>query len=120
MTHPLSVVPHAAVSMIRPRNMMKASWQRPQRRPILERERGLAPCKIYVDGELVPITKKPDQDLAANNTENLEVGDSIGPLLVAGLVFRPAAWPDGIKKRGQVANGEENVTTRSVSCGLSM
>lgn len=35
MTQPLSVVPHEAVSIKRPTNMITASWIKPQRRPIL-------------------------------------------------------------------------------------
>jgi hypothetical protein len=58
----------------------------------------------------VPITENTDQDLTDHNAGNLEVGDGVGPLFVAGFIFRPTIRPDGLEKRCQVTNGKENVT----------
>jgi hypothetical protein len=57
--------------------------------------------------------------LAANYTNNLEISDCVCPIFIAGLVGLPAGGPDSLEKRGQVSNGEEDVTTRkfvSFSC----
>jgi len=63
-----------------------------------------------------PITDETNEDLAANNTDNLEIGDGEDPVLRADFVLAPALWPHGIEERHQVTDGEEYVTWSEVSC----
>lgn len=86
--------------------MMTASWMRPQRRPMLGRvSRALGEG----GGRDAPITDEADEDLADDDTHDLEIGDGVDPLHVAGLEGAPACGPDGREEGAQVADGEEDV-----------
>jgi len=63
----------------------------------------------------LPITKGADENLADNNTANLEVLNGSNPSLIAYLVGLPASLPDLLEKRSQVTNREEDVTMRTFS-----
>lgn len=115
MTQPLRVVPQAAVSMRRPVNMMTASWMRPQRRPILD------DVSIVIDrgGADSPVTNGTDENLTNNDTADLEILNRVNPGFIASGEGFPARFPDTLEKRGQVSNGEENVTLEGQPMAMS-
>lgn len=54
-----------------------------------------------------PIALEPHQDLANDNTDNLEVRDGSNPVFVAYFMGRPAFGPDCRVEGGEVTDGEE-------------
>lgn len=74
----------------------------------------LARGKAGKELKLLPVTEKTDQDLTTNNTNNLEIGNGIRPLLIAGFVGLPTRWPNSLEKREQITDREKNVTGESL------
>jgi hypothetical protein len=107
MIHPFKEVPHDAVSMRRPTNMIMASWIRPHRRPILDANQCLflSPRAAHL-----PVPNEPDQNLTDDDTDDFQVGHGVDPEWIADFVFGPARWPDRLEEGSHVSNGEKNVT----------
>lgn len=62
--------------------------------------------------ENLPITDNSDQDLAEDDTDNLEIVDRVDPLFVANRMIIPAGLERGLKQGFDVSDGEQNVTKR--------
>jgi hypothetical protein len=65
-------------------------------------------------GEIIPITDDTDQDLADNDSDDLEIGHGVDPLLVADFEGFPAGGPGSLEEGSQVTDGEEDVTAREL------
>ena len=66
---------------------------------------------MYLPGiENLPVTNNSDQDLTENDTDNLEIIDSVDPLFVANRMVIPAGLEGGLEQWLDVSDGEQNVT----------
>jgi len=72
-----------------------------------------------MDEDFLPVTNQTDKYLTNNDTNNLKVGDSLDPSLVAHGELAPALWPKGGVKRCQVSDGEKNVSFRFSQLGFN-
>ena len=58
------------------------------------------------------VTDETDHDLTADDTDDFEIGESLCPCLVAGLVCGPAPGETSSEKRSDVTDGEEDVSRK--------
>ena len=59
----------------------------------------------------IPVTQNSHENLAHNDTNNLEILNRIQPVAIANLFMIPALRENRLEKWLQVSNGEEHITT---------